>query len=119
MRRRVAYRTKPRSVDAFRRAESLPTPNSASTEPDSARRGKRRAPNRAPWMRFRSLLELGCRPSSTKGAPPGGREGEARSRENGQETTGSWPFSPRAQPSLPPGGADDPERSLSPDGADS
>ena len=41
-----------------------------------------------------------------KGAPPGGREGEARLRENGQETTGSWPFSPRAQPALPPDGAD-------------
>ncbi len=41
-----------------------------------------------------------------RGAPPGGRKGEARLRENGQETTGSWPFSPRAQPSLPPDGAD-------------
>ena len=56
-----------------------------------------------------------------KGAPSGGREGEARLRENGQETTGSWPFSPRAQPSLPPDGADEPNRAqpaLPPGGAD-
>ena len=53
-----------------------------------------------------------------RGAPSGGRAGAARSRENRLRDHRLVRFSPRAQPALPPDGADSPTKPFSLDGAD-